>query len=193
MSLKKEWLDFNVVPLLKENHLQIHSFIWNGNPPKEVLVWLRTDPIMSHDCTRCHIPRDRPEKGVDCMTAGCSYSEKKEPCYWAMAVKNLLENGWTFDYLREQQIVMIEQGRISAFGGDGAPVFNPEGEASVRLTRKTEDGVSLILEIGCQFWPVDGLDAGKHAASAVKGFFAQFDTENPLEVCAKYAAPFGGQ
>ena len=40
MSLQKKWLDTNVVPLLKENSLRIHSFIWNGNPPKEVLVWL---------------------------------------------------------------------------------------------------------------------------------------------------------
>ena len=193
MSLKKEWLDKNVVPLLKENHLLIHSFIWNGNPPKEVLVWLRTNAVISENCTRCGVPKSRPEKGLDCAQTGCGYSDKKDPMRWAVSVKNLLENGWTFDYLREQQIVVIEQGRISAFGGDGAPVFNPEGEVSVRLTRKTEDGVGLILEIGCQFWPEAELDAGKHAAAAVKGGFPLFDTENPLEVCAKYAAPFGGQ
>ena len=88
-------------------------------------------------------------------------------------------------------LITLQEGMVKAFGSDGAPIFNPEGMASVRLFRKEEDGTGLILQVGCQFWPVEGMTAGTHAAAAVKGFFGLFDTENPLEVCAKYGAVFG--
>ena len=167
---KKKWLDSHVVPLIEDNDLRIHSFIWNGNPPEDILVWLRIFPAGGDD--------DPKEIELD-------------PMRWAVAVKELLEQGWRFDFTREQQLVNLTGGVIKAFGGDGAPVFNKEGMASVRLFHKQDDGIGLILQIGCQFWSVEGLTAGMHAAAAVKGFFGLFDTENPLEVCAKYGASFG--
>ena len=172
MSLKKEWLDNNVVPLLKENSLKIHSFIWNGNPPKDVLVWMRvTHPSMM----RCEMETTYPE-----------------PSAWGETVKKMLEAGWHFDFTREQQLVVVNGQNIKAFGGDGAPLFSKDGMASVRLFKKTEDGVGLILQVGCQFWDCDEhASPGAMAAAAVKGCFAQFDTDNPMEVCAKYAVPFG--
>lgn len=161
----KKWLDEHIVPLIKDNDLRIHSFIWNGNPPKEFLTWLRIYP------------------------AGGDDKEDLDPLRWAAAIKELLEQGWRFDFTREQQLINLKEGVIQAFGGDGAPVFGKEGMASVRLFRK-EDAIGSIIQIGCQFWSVEGLTAGMHAAAAVKGFFELFD-ENPLEVCAKYGAPFG--
>ena len=117
-----------------------------------------------------------------------------EPTAWAETVKNLLEAGWRFDFTREQQLVVVNGQSIKAFGGDGAPLFNPEGLASVRLFRKTEDGVGLVIQIGCTFWETPEHESpGKMAAAAVKGFFALFPTDNPMEVCAKYAVPFGAQ
>jgi len=184
----KKWLDFNVVPLIKEKPLKIHSFIWNGNPAKEVLVWLKTELKV---CKRCKNPEASPPvMGLDCQTAGCDY--QPDPMDWGNAVKELLEDGFKFDYTREQVLITLGAGMVKAFGGDGSPLFNPEGMASARLFRKTEaDGVGLIIQVGCQFWPVEGMSAGTHASAAVKGFFDLFDTKNPLEVCAKYGAVFG--
>lgn len=171
MSLEKEWLDEHVVPLLKETHLLIHAFIWNGNPPKEVLVWLRISPA-----------------GDDTIPEGTEL----DPLRWASTVKKLLEDGWHFDFTREQQLVMVDGQSIKAFGGDGAPLFSKDGMASVRLFRKTSDGVGLIIQIGCMFWKcAEHASPGVMAAAAVKGFFELFDTDNPMEVCAKYAVPFG--
>jgi hypothetical protein len=174
MSLEKKWMDANVVPLLKENNLKIHSFIWNGNPPKEVLVWLHvTHPSMME----CQVETTSPE-----------------PTAWAETVKRMLEAGWRFDFTREQVLVVVDGQNIKAFGGDGAPLFSPEGKASVRLFKKTEDGVGLVAQVACTFWETpDHESPGKFAAAAVKGFFALFDTTNPMEVCAKYAVPFGAQ
>jgi hypothetical protein len=190
----KKWLDFNVVPLIKEKPLKIHSFIWNGNPPKEVLVWLKTEAKV---CSRCHLPEAVPPvRGIDCAHTGCNY--QPAPAAWGQALKELVELGFRFDFTREQQLITLGTGVVKAFGGDGSPLFNPEGMASARLFKKTEeDGVGLIIQVGCQFWPLSGetpdahMSAGTHASSAVKGFFELFDTENPLEVCAKYGAVFG--
>jgi hypothetical protein len=194
MSLKKKWMDDNIVPLLKENSLEIHSFIWEGNPPKEVLVWLRTFPFTTDKCTRCHLRRGEGVRGIECALPGCTYGTERDPLRWASTIKNLLEAGWRFDFTREQVLVVVNNQNIKAFGGDGAPLFSPEGLASVRLFQKTEDGVGLIIQIGCHFWETpDHESPGKMAAAAVKGFFALFETDNPMEVCAKYAVPFGAQ
>lgn len=48
----KEWLDKNVVPLLKGTALSIYSFLWNGSPPSEYLVWLNSpekSPLWGRD------------------------------------------------------------------------------------------------------------------------------------------------
>lgn len=187
----KSWLDDNVVPAINEKPLAIYSFIWNGNPPKEILVWLST---LSERCKRCGTLRGEPS-GEECAAQDCDW--QPEATDWAQAVKELLEDGWRFDYTREQQLVAIGNQTVKAFGGDGAPLFSPDGMASVRLFRKMEDGTGLILQVACKFWPLEprdglpGMTPGEHAAWAVKGFFAQFQDGNPLEVCAKYGAQFG--
>lgn len=113
---------------------------------------------------------------------------------WGLHVKRLLDDGWRFDFLREQALVKSDTGLIPIFGGDGAPLFGKDGMASVRLFRRIVDerdevtgsrsGVSLILQVGAKF------PSGIDAAAAVKGFFALFD-QNALAVCQSFAAPFG--
>jgi len=203
----KKWLDENVVELL-HNELKIYSFIWNGDPPKEILVWLiaekRVGPPEKLDpkCRRCGIPRSRPEKIIDCAQPGCDFTPEAvevigdemraalaapaefDPALWPTVVKRLLDDGFRFDFLREQQMVQLEDGLVPVFGGDGAPLFAKDGMASVRLFRKMDDGISLILQVGAKY--PDGLGA----AAGVKSFFGQFDT-NALEVCSSFAAPFG--
>lgn len=132
------------------NALTIHSLLWNGNPPKEVLVFL---------------------------VAG-------DAVPWGHHVKRLLESGWRFDFLRDLAVVVLEGKRVAIFGGDGAPYFDPSGQSSVRLWRKCDDGRQLILQVGAK-WP-----SGTDAAAAVKAFFGLFES-GPLEMVAKYAAPFG--
>ena len=103
---------------------------------------------------------------------------------WGAIVKQLLDAGWRFDFLREQQLVKDETGLIPIFGGDGAPLFGKDGMASVRLFRRGGDGIGQIVQVGAKF------PSGTDAAIAVKAFFALFD-QNALQVCASFAAPFG--
>lgn len=103
---------------------------------------------------------------------------------WPTATKKLLEVGFRFDFLREQQLIALEGGTFKAFGGDGAPLFNNEGTASARLFRKEDDGTNLILQIGCKY------PDGASSALATKAFYAQFE-ESPLSVCKTYGATFG--
>ena len=103
---------------------------------------------------------------------------------WPAAVKALLEQGFRFDFLREQRLIAMESGVFKAFGGDGAPLFNQEGTASVRLFKKLEDGCGLILQVGCRY------ASGEEAAAATKAFYALFE-ESPLSVCQTYGATFG--
>lgn len=107
-----------------------------------------------------------------------------EPEAWGLAAKNLLEGGFKFDFLREKVAIALENGLFQAFGGDGAPLFNQAGMASIRLFRKLDDGVNLILQIGCQY------PDGPSAALATKAFYALFN-ESPLVVCQKFGAVFG--
>lgn len=168
MPFEKRWLDDNVVPLLEPNKLTIYSFLWNGNPPEDVLVWLRST---------CSVDL---ESGLDF-----------DPLAWGESVKSLLDQGWRFDYQRDQLAVQVDGQIIKAFGSDGAPLLNQDGMASTRLFQKTDGGVNLILQIGCKFPPGDNISAGVHAAAAIKGFFTLFEEENALQVCAKYGAVFG--
>jgi hypothetical protein len=154
----KEWLDKHVVPFLSapppHPTLTIHSFIWRGSPPEEVLVWLLADPA--------------------------------SPTDWQIAVRRLLEkNGFSFDYTREGTAVNLNGTLVSIFGGDGAPFFNKAGTAMCRLFRRERDGTNLILDVGCRYGNVMA------AKEAVKGFFGQFDGENPVELCARFAPKFG--
>lgn len=153
----KQWLDSHVVPLLADTSLTIYHPFWNGMPPKEVLVILLATP-----------PGDAAADVVP----------------WHVAAKKLIDVGFRFDFLREQQAIALEGGLFKAFGGDGAPLFNAEGTASVRLFRKEEDGINLILQVGCQYGD------GPSAAIATKAFYAQFE-ESPLQVCQTYGATFG--
>lgn len=174
----KEWLDRNVVPLLSDD-LKIYSFVWNGDPPKQILVWLVA--------SSCALART----GDDERAASPEFS----PTQWPRATHRLIvEHDFRFDYTREQQMVRLESGLIPIFGCDGAPLFGKEGTAAVRLFRRMNDGVDLILQVGCTYPPVgDGskkLSPGQHAAAAVKGFFGLFDVP-ALQVCQKFSAPFG--
>ena len=190
----KNWLDKEVVPFLAgPPTLRIYHPFWNGMPPKDVLVVLMAGDESKDNCTRCHQPKGQPHRGIDCASDGCIYGEKDfDPTAWPAAAKRLLANdGFRFDFTREAIAITHDGGIFNAFGGDGAPVFSPDGMASVRLFKKT-DGIGLIAQVGCLFWKTDEhASSGIMAAAAVKGFFEQFDTENPMEVCAKYAVPFG--
>jgi hypothetical protein len=197
----KKWLDEHVVPLTnKEPRLRIYSFIWNGNPPKEVLVWLLAgcEPI-AQPPEPAGVP-DEVDAQVkliaEDMRAALAPTEFDESA-WPRAVKRLLEeDDFRFDFLREQQMVKLENGLVPVFGGDGAPLFGKEGTASARLFRKMDDGIGLILQVGCHYpgteatAELDAMNPGKHAAAAVKGFFALFD-DNPMIVCQKFGAAFG--
>ena len=111
-------------------------------------------------------------------------SEPEPAEAWPSAIKKLLGGGFRFDFLREQQLIGMDSGMFKAFGGDGAPLFNNEGTASVRLFKKVDDGINLILQIGCKY------PDGGSAALATKAFYAQFE-ESPLSVCQTYGATFG--
>jgi hypothetical protein len=181
----KDWLDREVVPVL-HNDLKIYSFIWNGDPPKEILVWLLAEPR----------PPALPERPApetvdaavehigDDMRNALADPPPFDAALWPAAVKRLLDAGFRFDFLREQQMVQLDGRLVPIFGGDGAPLFGQDGMVSVRLFRKTEDGTALILQIGGRY--PDGLGA----AAAVKAFFGLFDRSAP-EVCASFSTPFG--
>jgi hypothetical protein len=111
-------------------------------------------------------------------------SEPSPSDAWPTAIKKLLGGGFRFDFLREQQAIALEGGIFKAFGGDGAPLFNAEGTASVRLFKKMDDGKNLILQIGCKY------KDGAAAAQATKTFYGLFE-ESPLTVCQTYGATFG--
>lgn len=188
----KEWLDQHVVPLKNKSPLsRIHSFIWNGSPPKEILVWLL--------CGDQHfVPTSRAcGKSTELAERAIKQPEQPEkpafkPHDWPDLLRRLLDKDeFRFDYLREQQMVAIGDGLVPVFGGDGAPLFSKDGMASARLFRKMEDGICLILQLGCKYPKTDELTPGMHASSAVKAFFKLFGDENPLTVCSKYGAVFG--
>lgn len=102
---------------------------------------------------------------------------------WPQQVKRLLDAGFRFDFLREQQLIAMEGGTFHAFGGDGAPLFNQDGTASVRLFKRVE-GIGLILQVGCQYGRAD------RAAAATKEFYGLFE-ESPLTVCQTFGVAFG--
>jgi len=157
----KKWLDENIVPLThKTPKTFIYSWLWNGNPPKEILVWLMVGP------------KEGEEEQLD----------NKD---WAGAAKRMLEEeDFYFDFTREAQLVRLESGKVvNIFGGDGAPLFNPEGAAALRLFKKVGD-IQLIIQLGCKF------PDGKVAAAATKGFYESFD-KPALEVISEFTSPWG--
>jgi hypothetical protein len=197
----KSWLDSHVVPLLAGSPpLKLYSFIWKdadgAEQPTDVLVWLHAgDKLVELDkepCTCEAIIRamsvtpedakgDCPRHQYEAMQPPICF----DPLAWPQAAKRLLDNeGFRFDFLREQLAVVLEGGTISVFGGDGAPLFNEQGMASCRLFRKEDDGINLIVQLGCQY-PV-----GVDAAAATKVFYAQFEG-SPLTVIQRYGALFG--
>lgn len=164
----KKWLDENVVPLTTQQpQSKIYSFIWNGNPPKEILVWLLAESEPTEE-------------------------KPFAPGAWGALVHRLItQDGFRFDFLREQQMVQLEGGMVPVFGGDGAPLFGKDGMASARLFKKNEEGICLLLQVGCKYPSTSELSPGQHASAAVKGFFGLFGDEDPLTVCSKYGAVFG--
>lgn len=181
----KEWLDEHVVPLTQVSPpLRIYSFIWNGTPPKEILVWLLAGLPAA--------PELEPDEPVpDILNAGLPESgDDFDETAWACAAKRIIDAGFRFDLTREQQMVQVESGLIPVFGGDGAPLFGKAGLASLRLVRTLDDGITLILQVACQFPGNDQLSPGQHAAAACKGFYSLFD-ESPLDVIRVHGAVFG--
>lgn len=174
----KSWLDAHVVPLTKHTiPLHIYSFIWNGSPPNEVLVWMHTGPSLDYEEAELEDLKHRDQTG--------HAPPPFDPGAWPKAIRMLLEEEkFRFDFLREQTLVNLPGGTVTIFGGDGAPLYNAQGMASARLFRKEDDGVSLILQVGCQY------PSGEEAAAATKGFYQSFD-ESPLEVCQKFGTTFG--
>lgn len=161
----KQWLDDHVVPVAKADPkipLTIHASMHNGSPPKEILVFL----LAGHE------------------------DPEFDETHWPQAVKRLLEAGFKFDFTREVQLIPINGAMVPIFGGDGTPLISPTGMASVRLFRKFEDGVGLVLQVGCQYKPAGDHSAGHRAAAGVKTFFALFE-KDPVTVCQTFSAPFG--
>jgi len=152
---KKAWLDEHVMPVLKQHQLSLYHPFWN-------MQGARASEVL-----------------IVCL------AEPESEDAWAGAAKALVDAGWRFDYLREQILVVMDTGEtVKLFGGDGAPLFNEEGVAALRLFRKLDDGVNLVLQVGCRY------PKGLAAAAATRAFYAQFE-ESPLEVCQKYGAVFG--
>lgn len=187
----KEWLDQHVVPLTQSDPpLRIYSFLWNGDPPKEILVWLLAGlpaplaPTGDFDETDCPDKPDIPATGLP--EAGADF----DVTAWARAAKHVVDAGFRFDHTREQQMVQVEGGLVPVFGGDGAPLFGKGGLASLRLFRKMDDDIALIVQIACQFPGSDALSAGQQAAAACKEFYALFN-ESPLDVIRVHGAVFG--
>lgn len=173
----KSWLDQHVIPLTRiEPPLSIYSFLWNGNPPTEVLVWLRAGSVDD----------DEEELGDLVHRENTGHAPPPfDGSLWPSALRALLtEHGFRFDFLREEIAVALEGSMIKLFGSDGAPLYNKLGMASARLFKKMPDGVGLILQVGCQY--PDGLQA----AAATKQFYQSFD-ESPLELTKKFGTVFG--
>ena len=122
------------------------------------------------------------------VLAICIAQPDEDGSLWSAPVKALLDEGWRFDFLREQVGIVMDTGEMfKAFGGDGAPLFNEEGTASCRIFKKVgpdDARVGLTLQIGCRY------PTGIMAAAATRAFYAQFK-ESPLDVCQKYGAVFG--
>ncbi len=145
--------------------LTIYSGLWNGDPPKEVLVFL--------------LAGVKPGEPVNGRVTGPVET-------WGAHVQRLLVCGWRFDFLREQVLIKTDGGMVPVFGGDGAPIFSKTGMASVRVYKKLESGCVMIVQVGAQF--ADGIAA----ALAVKTFFGQFGSDaNAIQICQTYGAVFG--
>lgn len=195
---RKAWLDQHVVPLLGSGGaeaLRIYSVFWNGAPVTELLAFLLAGPPLVPDPAPLEAPPvDDPadEGGFGSFATLGAHLAKQQlgatetiaPSeLWGAHVQRLLLSGFRFDFLREQMFVKTDGGIVPIFGGDGAPIFGKNGMVSVRLWKKV-DGIQLIVQVGAHV--PNGLDA----AAAVKAFFSRFE-EDPMKVCATYAAPFG--
>lgn len=174
MPTVKEWLDQNLIPLLTgPPPMRLHSFIWKGDPPDEILVWLLADG------------RTPKAQKNDQGEIAPSLEGDFDPDAWPASVQRLLTHeSFGLDYTRESIMVQLAGGLVPVFGGDGSPLFGPSGMASVRLYKKFPDGVGLILQLGCQY------QDGTSAAIAVKGLYQQLGT-NPLELAQQFGAPWG--
>ncbi len=153
----KAWLDSHVVPLLRPDPpLELHSVLVNQAPRAA-----QPDAVLA-------------------------WALSKAPEGWAPAAQRLLESaGFCFDFTREPQLVALAPGRtITIFGGDGMPFVGANGMAMVRLFRRVEDGVDLIIEVGHLF------PDGKAAVAAVRAFFEQFG-QDPAALLARYSPRFG--
>lgn len=171
----KKWLDTHVVPLTQQHApSHIHSFVWNGAPPKEILVWLLA--------------------GKPTEASGIEEEVPFNPDDWPTLVHGLIEkDGFRFDHLREATRVPVMGQLVPIFGSDGAPLLSRDGMASVRLAKRQDDGINLILQVGSHYPgdPEHDIEPAAAAAQGIKALFAKFDGVEPLEVCRKFGAVFG--
>lgn len=208
----KAWLDANVVPLLAPD-LKLYSFFLHHSAsiparlPSEILVILLVDPppgsiehaVQQHtDGGNGSSEVDRaPEHGPELRSGSESVQASAEPeiphpspassgqvLGWSGHVKRLLETeNFRFDHLRDVQLAPVPGGHVPLFGGDGTPIYGPNGMVSVRLYRKQADGCGLILQPGCRYKPLQ-------ATAAIKQFFASFNLP-PFEVIERFKAVWG--
>ena len=176
---KKKWLDDHVASIHPQ--IEMYAFFWNGDPPKEVLVYCKAkrEPIDREKAAEAGAEAEA-EAAED---TGAETSEG-EVATWPDLVHILIEKGFRFDATRDVQVVEVDGSKHVLFGGDGCPMFNKEGMVTVRLLRKEEDGTNLIIELGHQY------EVGTGAMDAVKQLFSSFDCD-PLEVPRKYGTAFG--
>lgn len=120
----KKWLDTNIVPLVDEKPVSIHSFLWR-NP----------DARDNHEGKIIHV---------------WLLAESDDLSNWPQhCAELLLEHGWTFDFLRDAELAQVNENQVQLFGGNGAPMFGPSHMVSCRLF-KIIDGNHCILQCGSQ-------------------------------------------
>lgn len=187
---QKAFLDHHVIPVCKPLGLKLHSVLWNGSPPRDVLVFLLAGGVIPDHVDDGDDDGDNEWTQIARAAAAQVTAANAnagaglvDPAAWPVAIKRLLDAGLRFDFTREPQTVPHDGGLIVIFGGDGAPLIGEAGMVSVRLWIKVGT-VGLILQVGCKY------SGALDAAAAVKAFFGLFD-DQPVQVVAKFAAQFG--
>ena len=119
---------------------------------------------------------------VGCVVHGLDDNQRRDA--YASDITYGTNNELGFDFLREAAPLVHEGIHMVLFGGDGTPLFDQKGYASVRIFKKLEDGTNLIFQVGHMY------PSGVEAGNAVKDFFAQWD-ESPFHLVERYGAAFG--
>lgn len=195
---RKAWIDAHVIPWLKPTRLSLYSVFWNqaapDKPPSDVLVFVRAG-ILPPPAPPVDNDNQVDEDDIWAEVARAASAEQQataaaiepptalDPAAFPVALKQLLDIGFKFDFLRDVQMVMTDQGMVPIFGGDGTPVPRKDGHAYARLYRQL-DRTNLLVELGAKY------SEGKDAIAAIKAFYALY-SESPMQVAQKFAVSFG--